>query len=197
MGTEDKNIIKRLKKLKRKKYFTTTDAITLGISGRMLSYYTEKKLITRLGQGAYIVTEMQGVDLESIVKETLVQVPRAIICLETALRFHNLTEEASANIHIMVPKHNVPRRKLNGVKIYRVNSKILNIGVIKKNNMKITGIERTIIDMLKFNFPLSKIISVFNETRVKRKQVSFSDLKKMALVFRVNSKFKNFMEAIL
>jgi predicted transcriptional regulator of viral defense system len=191
------NINNNLIKLRKKGTFTTKQAYKVGVSSRMLNYYCSAGLITRLGQGIYIFSDKQSFELKSIIKQIIIQVPQGVVGLETALRFYDLTEEADSEIQILVPKNNVPKRKLENTRLYQVNAKLFKVGLIKKDSFKITSIERTIIDLLKFNFPLSKVIKVISMLRHNKVKLNMELLAKYSLMFRTKGKFENLLEAIL
>jgi len=135
-------------------------------------------------------------DFKALVKEKLLQVPIGVVGLTSALRFYNLTEEAPAKIDILVPKDKRIRRKIIDVNLYGVNNKIFKTGVIIKNGVKLTSLERTLIDLLKYNSDISTVLHVIKEARSKKIKIDFELLKKYSITFRVKEKFNIVIEAI-
>ena len=187
---------KNLSKLRNKQSFTTLEAEKAGISPRMLNHYCAKGLIVRLGQGFYTFPEKQGMDFEALVKEKLLQVSVGVIGLTSALRFYDLTEEAPAKIDILVPKNKRIRREITDVNLYSVSDNIFKIGVVTKNGIKLTSLERTIIDLLKYNSDISTVLGVIKEAKLKKTRINFELLKKYSIRFRVKEKFNIVIEAI-
>jgi len=185
-----------LRKLQNKQSFTTLEAEKAGISPRMLNHYCAKGLIVRLGQGFYTFPEKQGIDFKALVKEKLLQVSIGVVGLTSALRFYDLTEEAPAKIDILVPKNKRIRRKITDVNLYSVSNKVFKTGVITKNGIKLTSLERTLIDLLKYSSDISTVLSVIKEAKNKRIKIDFELLKKYSIKFRVKEKFNIVIEAI-
>jgi len=190
------NNVSKLEKLK-KSSFGVKDAKRIGVSPRMLNYYVNKGLLTHISQGVYGFPDSLGIDLNSLIREKLLAYPKGIIGLKTALRLFDLTEEAPQSIDVIVPVSYFPRRKVEDVNLYRVKDKIFRIGVISKHEILMTSLERTIIDLLRVEEPVSLVIDVIKRAQTKRIKVDFTLLKKLSIIFRVKGKMTRLMEAIL
>ena len=58
------NMNKLLQKLQNKPSFTTEEAVELGVSKRMLSYYVQKGELERIARGVYCSTSYQSENIE-------------------------------------------------------------------------------------------------------------------------------------
>ena len=122
-------------------------------------------------------------------------IPQGIIGFYTALRIHEVTEELPPEIDIIVPQENVPKRRLQGVRLHRVKGDIYKKGVIKISGIPVTSLERTIIDLLRDGKAIALILDVLREARAQNKPVSLSEIKRLSILFRVKEKVKRLLEA--
>ncbi len=176
-----------LAKLK-KSPFDTAYATSMGVSGRMLSYFVEQKLLVRLTHGVYAFPEKLSLDFEDILKEKLLQAPQAVIGLKTALRLYDLTEEAPAKIDLIVPESNVPKKKMEDVKLHSVTDHLFNKGVTKIRGIPVTTLERTIVDILRKKGTPKEGRMIILEAQKKGHRINFSKLEHFATLFRIKSK---------
>lgn len=89
--------------------FRWKQARAAGLSQTRLSRLLGEGLIERVGHGLYLQANAPAVDLDLI--EVSIAVPRATLCLASALAHHGLLDEIPSAIHLALPK-NVHRPKL-------------------------------------------------------------------------------------
>lgn len=179
-----------LKKIK-KSPFDTVYARSKGVSTRMLSYYANSGLLVRLTYGIYAFPEKLSFDFEGLLNEKLIQAPQAVIGLRTALKLYDLTDEAPANIDLIVPKSNIPKKRIEDVKLHSVIDHLFNEGITKIRGIPVTTIERTIIDILRKNGTAKEGRSIIIEAQRKGIRINFSKLEHYATIFRVKLKFES------
>ena len=186
-----------LKKL-NKDPFTKSDADSVNVSARMLSYLCTKKKIYRLGHGYYSLKEVDDFDLASIVREIINQIEGdCVICLQTALQLYDLTDESPPFVDVFVSWSNAPKRKLENAKLHKTRYPLSQLQTNSMNGIKVTSIEQTIVDLLRFGFPVAQAIDVHIRASSKGIIVKIDVLKKIAEEFRAKAKIKQFIEAIL
>ena len=188
-----------LNKLKLKfsgQIFTVKSARKYKISPQLLSYYVKKGHLKRISQGVYAFKDSLGFDFYSILKEKLISVPQAVVGLESALKIYGLTDEAPDVIHLIVPLSNVPKRKLQDVQFYQMKNSLYkkHIKIIK--GLPVSSLERTIVDLFRFGYSTSFILSVIEESRRKKLSFNLGKIKKIAPVYRVKGKVSRFLEAL-
>lgn len=185
-----------LLKLIEKSPFNTKYAKTRGCSPRMLSYFEKKGEIVRLAFGVYSFPENLAFDLESLIREKLIQAPQAIIGMYTALKFYNLTEESPSFIDLMVPESNIPKKKMTDVKLHSVKDHLLKKGVIKIRKIPITSLERTLIDILRKKGTIKEGIGIIHLAQKRGLKIDFSEIENLGILFRVKRKIKILLENI-
>ena len=95
----------KITELLKKPSFSSKEASALGVSASSLAYYVKTGDLRRLAHGLYaspnfeISTDWQWEDLLQVVTS----VPEGVICLITALRLWDLTDEHSREFWIAIP----------------------------------------------------------------------------------------------
>ncbi len=189
-------LLEQLKSLK-KTFYTSEDAKHFGFTPSALSYLVKKGELLRVSHGLYCLPDSQGIDLDSIIAEKLMQAPQAIIGLHTALRLFDLTEDNKPEIDLIVPLSNVPKRKMTDVKFYQVKDELYKKDVIKIRGIPTTSLERTIIDLLRIGEQLSSIIEIIKLAQKKKMKLSLSKIKRLSIEFRVKKKAETLLEVLI
>ena len=185
-----------LLKLLLKSPFDTNYAKTRGCSPRMLSYFEKKGKIIRLAYGVYSFPENLSLDLESLLREKLIQAPQAVIGMHTALKFYNLSDEAPSVIDLMVPESNIPKKKMTDVKLHSVKDHLLKRGVIKIRKIPITSLERTIIDILRKKGTIKEGVAIIHLAQKNGLKIDFSEIENLGILFRVKRKVLTILEIL-
>jgi predicted transcriptional regulator of viral defense system len=185
----DNSLVKKLKKSP----FDYDYAHSKGVSARMLSYYVKKGVLVRLSHGVYAFPEKLSIDYESLIKEKLLQAPQAIVGMQSALKLYDLTDESPAMIDLMVPKSNVPKKKMEDVKLYPVIDHLFNEGITKIRGIHVTTLERTIVDLLRKKGTPKEGRMVIAEAQRKGVVVDFEELERLSTLFKVKWKFMSMM----
>jgi len=125
-----------------------------GIKRIELSRYVAAGDLKRLKRGFYCLPDYrqnEHGDLAIVAK----QVDGAVICLLSALRYHELTTQAPAEIWIAIDrKARLPRLGFPNLKVLRFGKSAIGYGVetarIEGVPVRITTIEKTIVDCFKY-----------------------------------------------
>jgi predicted transcriptional regulator of viral defense system len=182
-----KRIIERLKPLLQKPSFTIAEAEELGVSRRMLGHYVKTGDLLRLSAGVFCSSnERLAVDFqwEDLVR-TLSQIPDGIVCLTTALRLWDLTDEHSSEFWIAIPVTQWPPR-IRHVRSVRMRNLNLGRTILKLGewDIPIFDPERTVIDSFRY---LSIETAVKSLKRLSAQRgIDFRKLSEYAKALRVN-----------
>jgi predicted transcriptional regulator of viral defense system len=133
--------------LKKNGLFTTAQAEKIGISRPVLSRMVESGELVRVGRGLYVhkaakISEDIGLQI-AYAKFG----PEAAIGGLSALFYYNLAEQVPQETWVIVRPET--RTKEKGYRLIRTKSP-LSVGVIAKNGYRITTVERTLVDALRF-----------------------------------------------
>jgi predicted transcriptional regulator of viral defense system len=81
----------------------TGQAKRLGIDTKTIAEMHEAGLLQRLGRGLYRLSELPPLQYPDLVQIAL-RVPKAVVCLISALAFHDLTTEIPHKVYIALPQ---------------------------------------------------------------------------------------------
>ena len=178
------------------RFFTVREAQKLRVSPQLLSYYVRKDDLKRVSHGVYTFKENISFDFHSLLKEKLICIPQGVVGLESALKIYGLTDEAPDIFHLIVPLSNVPKRKLKDVRFYQMKDDIYKKHIKIVNGFPVSSLERTVIDLLRFGYSISFVLSVLEESRKRKIPLHLGKVKKMASVYRVKGKMFRLLEVL-
>lgn len=166
----------------------TSDLIKQGITIRHLNKLINENKLFRIKKGVYQWIEAPVEESAIIFK----LIPKAILCMESALYYHGYTDRIPNCFHIAVDRDSNKRKyKINYpiVKPYYMESKYLEIGLIegKINGTKVRVYdkERTICDVLRFSNKMDR--EIFNKAL---QNYINDDLKNIQRLIDYSKKFK-------
>ncbi|MFH1728754.1 MAG: hypothetical protein ABIA04_10095 [Pseudomonadota bacterium] len=184
-------------KLKNLGVFCIEDAKKLGISWSTLYRMYQKEEIIKLSRGLYIHPGCNNISIEE--RDFITSYKKfgnkSIIAGFTALFYHGLIEQVPSQIWITVP-HNI---KTTDSKYRLIRAKKISmIGVENKKYYKITNIERTLVESLRYSSKIgirtsiSAILKAINE-----KKTNLSKIMKMAKALGYENVIKKYWETII
>ncbi|CAH8187926.1 Transcriptional regulator [Vibrio aestuarianus] len=189
-----------LDKLKELSIFTTSDAAKLGITRAALSRAVKKGLIEKLQRGLYGYVGREESEMQSFA-EVGARAKNGVICLLSALRYHNLTTQAPFQVWLRIKKGDrAPSIEYPKIQIIR-SRETEHFGVISTKidgvSVLITDIERTITDCFKFRNKIG--IDVAIEALVEAKRANKLNQEKLwecAKRYRMTNVMMPYMEAL-
>lgn len=131
----------------------TSEALKAKISPKTFYMLRDLGLIEEISRGVYYISEMSisDPDLVSITK----RIPSGVICLISALSFHNITTEIPHRVYVAVPKGaRTNRVEYPPVSVHHYSPESYSAGVeihdIDGVQVKIYSVEKTLVDCFKF-----------------------------------------------
>lgn len=177
------------------------DFVRAGIPRIFLTRAVKANWIKRIAPGLFSPLGFQKNehgDLSLVASKT----PEVVICLLSALRFHELTTQSPFDLWIAIPnKVNPPRLKYPILKVVRFALSLLEHGtevyMIDGLQVRVTSIEKAIADCFKFRSKvgLAVAIEALWEAHIS-KRLNQSELWKHAKIDRVANIMLPYMEAI-
>jgi predicted transcriptional regulator of viral defense system len=133
-----KKLLEQLRPLLTKPSFNNEEAETLGVSRRMLNHYVKS---------GDLEVDFQWEDLV----RTLFQIPTGVVCMITALRLWELTDEHSREFWVAIPNSQKPPR-LKHVRAVRMRNLDLGRTVLKMGDYEIPIFdpERCVVDAFRY-----------------------------------------------
>lgn len=147
---------------KNNSYAHTRDITEAGIHNIYLNHLLEKGEIERIKRGLYRWVNMENA-AGSPLLDVAMAIPNGVICLQSALAYHNLTTIKPWEISVAIGrKSRVKVPDYPPVKLYYFGPKIFSAGIEKiqlsKHEVKIYCREKTICDCMRYRKQLGKDI---------------------------------------
>ena len=172
-----------------------------GIAREYLRIAERKGLLSRVSRGIYVAKEAPITEHHSLV-ETAKRVPHGVICLLSALRFHDLTTQSPFEVWLAIgQKARRPKLENPQLRIVRFSPDSLRFGVVKH---RVEGIEvpvftaaKTVADCFKFRHKigLDVALEALREA-FRKKKASMDELWEAAKVCRVSNVMRPYLESL-
>ena len=177
------------------------DLAAQGIPRETLRRLCESGELTRTGRGLYVV-ETESITENHTLAEVARLVPRGIVCLLSALRFHELTTQSPGEIWLAIPS-NARRPKVSATTIRPVHfsGPALTQGVeehvIEKVPVRIYSAAKTVADCFKARnkIGLDVALEALRDYWRKRKG-TMDDLVRFAKICRVARIMQPYLESL-
>ncbi len=158
-------------------------------------------ILQRLGRGLY-----QYADAEFDANQSLAEagklVPQGVICLLSALRFHDLTTQMPHQVWMAIgPKARAPKIASPRLRIVRASGKSLTEGVerhrIEGVDVRMYSAAKTVVDCFKYRslVGMEAAIEALRDCRRKR-CASMDDIWRFAEICRVTNVIRPYLEAL-
>ena len=122
------------------------DLVAAGLSPRLLGRLMERGLVDRVARGVYVASDAEYTEGHALA-EAAKRVPSAVICLLSALRYHELTTQLPWEVWIGIgSKAWAPRTSGSAMRVIRYSASTLALGV---EHHTIEGVDVAIFDPAK------------------------------------------------
>lgn len=172
-----------------------------GLPRVALTRLVRQRLLQRVGRGLYALPQ-RAMSEHVALAEVALRYPQAVVCLLSALRFHNLTTQAPFEIWVAIPnKARAPKPDYPPLRIVRFADTLLQDGVeehqIDGVTVRITSIARTVADCFKFRnkIGLDVALEALSEA-LRGKRVNANELWHAASLCRVANVMRPYMESL-
>jgi predicted transcriptional regulator of viral defense system len=172
-----------------------------GIPRNYLSRLAHRGDLRKLERGMYTSAALPASEHISLL-EVSRRVPKAVICLLSALRFHEIGTQAPHEVWIAIDvKAWTPRISSPAVRIVRFSGKALSFGVQEKEitggTIRVFSPAKTVADSFKFRHKIGMDVALEALREVYRqKKASMNDLWEAAKVCRVANVMKPYLESL-
>jgi len=143
-----------LQVIRRLGVFRASDLAAHGIPRRRLYQLVREGKVERQARGIYAASSHPHTAEHSLA-QVAKRVPNGVICLLTALRFHELTTQLPADVWIALPeKARTPRLDYPRLRVTRFSGASLTEGIethtIEGVPVRVTSVAKTVVDCFKF-----------------------------------------------
>jgi predicted transcriptional regulator of viral defense system len=183
-------------------FIKTAQALKAGIHPRTIYQLRDNGSIEQISRGVYRLatqTPLTNPDLFTIAA----RIPQGVVCLVSALAFHELTTQIPKSVAIALPRGaESPRLDYPPIILHRFSSDSLKAGIeihgVDSIPLQVYSPEKTIADCCKFRNQLG--MDIFLEALKlyrSRKQTNLAQILEYAEVCRVRKVIEPYLEAVL
>jgi len=172
-----------------------------GIPGTYLARLARRGLLARIGRGLYTLPGALAGEHHSLA-EAAKRVPRGVVCLLSALRFHDLTTQAPFQVWMAIgEKDRRPKADGQALRIVRYSPQALRAGVdthvIDGVRVRIFAPAKTVADCFKYRNKIGIDVAIEAlKDCLQRRRCSADELARYARVCRVWNVMRPYMEAV-
>jgi len=192
---------KLLKLLHRKRIIRPRDLQGTGIPRNYLTRLVKRGQLHKLGRGLYTGDHGSPSEYLSLV-EVSHKAPKAVICLVSALRFHQIGTQAPSEVWIALDvKAWEPKITYPPVRIVRFSGNALRFGVqehrVDSERIRVYSPAKTVADCFKFRHKIGTDVALEALRECYRqKKASMDELWEAAKVCRVANVMRPYMESL-
>ena len=179
----------------------TREAAERGVHYSTLYGMRDAGLLEQLTRGVYRLTELAApskYDVVAVAERT----PTAVLCLASALDFHEIGTQIPSSVSIAIgPKDRPPKIDYPRVRVYRMSGEALTTGVeehwVDGTKVRVFSAAKTVADCFKFRnkIGLDVAIEALRET-VRSRKATRNEILEYAMVDRVSNIVRPYLEAL-
>ena len=177
------------------------DLEPLGLPRVTLTRLVRQGALTRVARGLYALPN-RSISEHTALAEVARKHPQAIVCLLSALRFHELTTQSPFEVWLAIPnKARAPRIDYPPLRIVRFSGPLLAEGVEEHSidgvPVRITSVARTVADCFKYRnkIGLDVALEAFREAW-SEKRVSMDEVWRYARMCRVANVMRPYLASL-
>ena len=188
-----------LREARKRAVIRPRDLDALGVPRSYLARLVATGELERIGRGMYRLARARVTEHHSLALAAA-RVPRAVVCLLSALRYHGLTTQAPFEVWLAIaPKARLPAPGDPPLRIVRMGGKARTAGVelhrIEGVPVSITGPARTVADCFKFRNKIGLDVALEALRDFRRRRGDLDDLWRQARLLRVANVLRPYLEA--
>ncbi|MFZ4539801.1 type IV toxin-antitoxin system AbiEi family antitoxin domain-containing protein [Propionivibrio sp.] len=179
----------------------TRDLAVLGISSVFLTRAVRRGQLERVGRGVYGLPGRE-VSAQGSLAEVALRVPKGVVCLLSALRFHDLTTQAPFQVWLAIENKAIaPRLDYPPLRIVRFSGAALTEGieehVVDGVTVRVTSVAKTVADCFKYRnkIGLDVALEALREAWHGKRMTS-DDIWRFAKVCRVANVMRPYLESL-
>lgn len=179
----------------------TSAAIEQGVHPRTLYALRDRGRLVQISRGVYRLADLPELSDPDLVT-VATRVPEAVVCLISALCFHDITTEIPHEVHIALPRQvRKPKLDYPPLRVYHFSGPALEEGIetrrIDGARVRIYGPEKTIADCFKYRNQIGLAVALEAlRLYLKRQHASRKTLLAYARICRVEKVMLPYLEAL-
>lgn len=177
-----------------------SQALALGLNRYQFYKLRDEGVIKRVSRGLYRLTELPPVSNPDLVA-VATRFPRAVLCLVSALSWHDLTTQIPRRIDLAVERNaRLPRQDYPPVRGYRFSGRRFTSGIERHGidgvELRVYSTGKTLADCFAFrnNLGMDVVLEALDLYR-KRRRPEYDEILKYARICRVEKVMRPYLEA--
>ncbi len=201
---KESRAVKRVKELfyARSGTFRVSEAMKAGFHPRTIYNMRDKGLIVRLSRGMYRFADLPAMGNPDLVTIAM-KIPKGVICLISALSYHEITMEIPHEVYLALPRGTEPPRlDYPPLRVFWFGRSAFEEGIeqhyIDGVLMRVYSPEKTLADCFKYRnkIGIDVALKALKSYR-RRKRINVDELMHYAKVCRVERIMRPYVEATL
>lgn len=178
------------------------DVAHQGIHTSTLTRMTRSGALERVGPGRYQLPRRTRRTEHHDLAVATAAVPRSVVCLVSALRFHDLGTQLPAEVWIAVPRGTRVPRVSAPIRVVNISPPVFDLGIeehrIEGQSVRIYSVARTVADCFRFRNKVGLDVALEALTDAWRsKRLSLDDLNRIAKKLRVQRVMQPYLETVV
>lgn len=187
---------------REKKIFRASDIETqVKVSRVYLQRLLEEGKLTKAGYGLYRLAENNFTEMQDIL-EVAVKVPKGVLCLLSALRFHDLTTQNPFEVWLAIEnKMRIPKVETVPVRVFRFAPQVYEAGIethqIEGVEVKVYSAAKTVADCFRYQSTVGFDVAIeaLRDAWAKRK-ATMDELYHFAKVRNIKNKMMPYLRTL-
>lgn len=179
------------------------DVARQGIHTSTLTRLTKSGVLEKVGPGRYRLPRGTRSTENHDLAAAIAAVPRSVVCLISALRFHDVGTQLPAEVWIAVPRGaRVPRVSAPPLRIVNISPTIFDLGIeehrLEGQTVRIYSLARTVADCFRFRNKVGLDVALEALTEAWRsKRLKLDELNRIAKKLRVLRVMQPYLETVV
>ena len=179
-----------------------SEALRHGITRYMLYSLRDRGIIEKISRGIYRLADLPSISNPDLVTVSL-RFPKAVVCLVSALAFHDITTQLPHTVSVAVPREaRIPSLDYPPVEAHRFADKAYNSGIethlIDSVPVRVYCAEKTLVDCFKFRNKIGMDV-VLEALKLYKKRNRFNPMLLLdyARICRISMVMRPYLEATI
>jgi len=181
----------------------SSEVASQGIHTGTLTRMARAGELERVGPGRYRLSSQPRATEHHDLVVVATSVPRAIVCLLSALQFHGIGAQLQAEVWIAVPRGaRVPRLSTPPLRVISVSPDVFDLAAethrIEGQSVRIYSLARTVVDCFRFRNRLGLDVALEALTEAWRsKRLNLDELNRIARKLRLQRVMQPYLETVV
>ena len=177
------------------------DLVARGLPGAYLGRLAQEGLVERVGRGLYRSRSVALTEQHTLA-EVCRRVPQGVVCLLSALRFHNLTTQSPAEVWLALgSKTRTPKTDLLPLRIVRFSAAALAAGIeerlVEGVPVRVYDPAKTVVDCFKYRNKIGLEVAL-EALRMgwRERRLTMDQLWGYAIICRMTNVMRPYLESL-